>query len=315
MSESPAFAFTLFTPTYNRARTLPRVWESLKTQTFRDFEWLVIDDGSTDETESLVAGYLKEAPFPMRYIKQANQHKKVAFNRAVKEARGEVVLYLDSDDGCVPNALERLWWHWQNIPAIEREGFSAITVLCKDEDGKVIGDRFPGGDWIDSTSSEITYRWKVRGEKWGFHRTDVLRQYPFPEDVRGYVPESYVWMQIDHRYKTRFVNESLRLYYRDQNDSLMTTGAKDPRPSADGGVLGGSLELRESVRWFWHDPKQLFKLAANQVRLAQHSTLPHARLKQMLWNDQPPAARLLLIAAAPVGLAVYFLDRWRLRKT
>jgi glycosyltransferase involved in cell wall biosynthesis len=315
MPESAAFAFTLFTPTYNRARTLPRVWESLKKQTFRDFEWLVIDDGSTDGTEELVAGYLREAPFPIRYIKQANQHKKVAFNRAVKEARGELVLYLDSDDGCVPEALERLWWHWQNIPADQRQGFSAITVLCKDEDGNIIGDRFPGGEWVDSTSSEITHRWKVRGEKWGFHRTDVLRQFPFPEDVRGYVPECYVWMQVDHQYKTRFVNEPLRLYYRDQDDSLMTTGAKDPRPSADGGLLGSAVELRECIRWFRYDARQLCKLAANMVRLALHSTLPRERIWRAMWTDQPLAARLLLLAVAPVGLAVYCLDRWRLRAT
>ena len=313
MPDLPVFAFTMFTPTYNRAGTLPRVWESLKSQTFRNFEWLIIDDGSTDHTEALVAEYLAEMPFPIRYIKQANQHKKVAFNRAVKEARGEVVLYLDSDDGCVPEALERLWWHWQNIPAAEKQDFSAVTVLCKDEAGNIVGDRFPGGEWVDSTSGEITYRWKVGGEKWGFHRTDVLRQFPFPEDVRGYVPEGYVWMQIDRQYKTRFVNEPLRLYYRDQGDSLMTMGAKDPRTSADGEVVGAAMELQQCVQWFKHAPGRLCKLAANLVRLGLHSKLSPERLKRVLWTDQPWSARLLLLTAAPLGVAVYLLDRWRLR--
>ena len=313
MPDPPTFAFTVFTPTYNRARTLPRVWESLKSQTFRDFEWLVIDDGSTDDTEALVAGYLREAPFSIRYIKQTNQHKKAAFNRAAKEAQGEVLLCFDSDDGCLPTALERFWWHWQNIPAAEREGFSAVTVLCQDEAGNVIGDRFPGGEWIDSTSAEITHRWKVRGEKWGFHRTEVLRQLPFPEDIRGYVPEGYIWMQIDHRFKTRFVNEPLRLYYRDQSDSLITTVGSDPRPGADGGVLGAAVELRECVKWFRYDPKQLCKLAANMVRLGLHSTLPSERKWRATWTDQPLAGKLLVLALAPVGVAVYALDRWRLR--
>lgn len=304
--------FTVFTPTYNRARTLHRVWESVRVQTFREFEWLVVDDGSTDNTRELVEGWAKEATFPVRYIWQPNQHKKVAFNRAVKEARGELIIALDSDDTCVPEALERLWWHWNQIPAAEREGFAAVTALCMDEEGRRIGDPFPGGEWIDSTGTEIQHRWKVRGEKWGFQRISVMRELPFPEDLPGLVPEGYVWSQVDQKYRTRFINEMLRVYYRDQEDSLITGQRRNPAKDANGAVLCEANELSVGIRWFWHDPFVLARKAANLVRITLHCTLPRSRLAP-LWAKQPWGARLLLLLTSPVGVGVWLMDRWRHR--
>ena len=313
MSDSPtAPAFTVFTPTYNRAQTLHRVWESVKAQTFRDFEWLVVDDGSTDNTKDLVEGWAREADFPVRYIWQPNQHKKVAFNRAVQEAKAPLIMALDSDDTCVPQALERFWWHWNNIPEAERSQFTAVTALCMDEEGKMVGDRFPGGDWIDSSGTEISYRWRVRGEKWGFQRTDVLKLYPFPEDEPGLIPEGYVWSQLDQAYKTRFVNEMLRIYYRDQADSLITVQTANPARQANGPVLAEFNELRVAIRWFWHDPMTLSKKAANLVRMILHCTLPKQKLLQ-LWGQQPLGSKVLLALTSPVGALVWARDRWRHR--
>ncbi len=307
---APSPIFTVFTPTYNRARTLHRVWESLRAQTFKQFEWLVIDDGSTDNTGELVESWAREADFPVRYVWQANQHKKVAFNRAVKEARAELIMALDSDDSCVPEALERLWWHWNNIPEAERDQFTAVTVLCMDDAGNLTGDRFPGGDWIDSTGTEIAHRWKVRGEKWGFQRTQILKQFPFPEDEPGLVPEGYVWSQLDRHYKTRFVNEMLRVYYRDQGDSLITNTGSNPASHANGQVLAEFGELGMGVRWFWHDPVKLTRKAANLARLILHCTLSREKLEG-LWDTLPAGARALLLAASPAGAAVWARDRWR----
>lgn len=210
------YSFTVFTPTYNRAHVLPRVYNSLESQTYRDFEWLVVDDGSTDDTRSLIDSYSRKATFPIRYIYQHNAHKKTAFNRGVRESGGELFLTLDSDDECVPKALERLWWHWMNIPAGERARFSAVTALCLGENAHTVGTHFPakeGQDWIDSNSLELHYRYHVQGEKWGFHRTNVLKEFPFPENVHGLVPEGVVWSVISRHYRTRYVNKALRIYH------------------------------------------------------------------------------------------------------
>src|SRR6266705_680676 len=148
------YTFTVFTPTYNHAYTLHRVYESLCVQTYRNFEWLVVDDGSSDDTRKLIDTWEQQARFPLRYIYQPNQGKHVAFNRGVREARGELFLCLDSDDGCVPKALERLKYHWDQIPFSQRHRFSAVTALCIDELGGLHGSRFPQ-DITDSDSLEI----------------------------------------------------------------------------------------------------------------------------------------------------------------
>jgi len=110
------YRFTVFTPTSNRAHTLSRVYESLKRQTFRDFEWLIVDDGSTDNTREVVEGWQREKLFIIRYFWQKNAHKKVAFNRGVLEADGKFFITLDSDDEALPEALDILDRHWCNIP-------------------------------------------------------------------------------------------------------------------------------------------------------------------------------------------------------
>ena len=97
--------------------------------------------------------------------------KKVAHNYAVKLAQGEFFLTFDSDDRCVPQALERFNYHWLQIPLAIRDEFSAVTALCINENNELIGDYFPCDDWIDSNTLDIAYKFRVRGEKWGFHRT------------------------------------------------------------------------------------------------------------------------------------------------
>lgn len=127
----------------------------------------MVDDGSTDDTKSLLMQWRTDADFPLRYLYQPNQGKHVAYNRAVRVARGRFFLTIDSDDSCVPNALARLRHYWEMIPTDQRCSFSDVTVLCKDERGAVVGDMFPT-HITDSDYLDCYYRLKVRGDKWGF---------------------------------------------------------------------------------------------------------------------------------------------------
>ena len=124
-----AYTFTVFTATYNRAHTLHRVWESLCVQTFRDFEWLIIDDGSTDGTEAIVRAWQAEADFDIRYMWKPNEGKHTAYNVAIQCAQGRFFIPFDSDDECVPDALERLNAIWESIPQ-ERRTSSLLCVFC-----------------------------------------------------------------------------------------------------------------------------------------------------------------------------------------
>jgi glycosyltransferase involved in cell wall biosynthesis len=297
-----SYRFTVFTPTYNRAHTLLRVYESLKHQTFRDFEWLIVDDGSTDNTKELVEVWQKENPFPIRYFWQKNAHKKVAFNRGVKEARGELFICWDSDDAALPEALEIFNRHWRNIPEAERDGFSAVWCLCLDERGNIIGNKFPE-DTFDSNMLEIVHRYKVTGEKWGAQRTDVLRQFPYPENVQGHVPESVVWSAIARKYKTRFINDALRIYYI-ETDSIMQTAAAGK--NADGLALWPREELCNNLQWFCYNPKWFLKMAANYTRFHLHLQKNNANKRWVLHGFFP---RLLVVLMYPIGQLLYMLDK------
>src|SRR5215831_18669122 len=104
--------FTVFTPVFNRRHTLGRVFESLRAQTIRDFEWVVVDDGSTDGVSDLLSEYERTADFPVRVVRQVNAGKHAAWNRGVALARGELFLPADSDDRFVPETLERFRDLW-----------------------------------------------------------------------------------------------------------------------------------------------------------------------------------------------------------
>lgn len=307
MSPSSAYAFTVFTPTYNRADTLTRVFDSLQRQTFRDFEWLIVDDGSTDATQTLAEQFKRGAHFPVRYIRQdVNSGKHVAFNRGVREAAGELFLTLDSDDGCVPDALARLMFHWESIPAYSRDQFSAVTSLCMDEAGRVVGDRFPENVW-DSDSIELEYRFRVKGEKWGFQRTSVLRAHPFPEPpgVR-FVPESVVWLSIARRYRTRFINECLRIYYADapirERLGTLSVGTALGRRIFHAMILNDYRDVRyvsSRVR------------AKSTINFGRYSFLCGLGLRTQLREIRGVPAKALLVFCSPAALMMSLKDRWR----
>jgi glycosyltransferase involved in cell wall biosynthesis len=217
--------FTVFTPTFNRAHTLHRVRDSLARQTLADFEWLIVDDGSSDGTESLVASWIEQGGLNIRYIRQSNRGKHRAFNAGVASARGELFLPLDSDDACVADALERFASSWAAIPEAQRAQFSGITCLCVTEGGDLVGGPLPA-EVIDGRWYEVIERLGRAGEMWGFHRTSVLREFPFPDfEGERFIPEGVVWNRIARGHLMRFINVGLRTYF-DSTDSLSRSMAR-----------------------------------------------------------------------------------------
>ncbi len=300
-------SFTVFTPTHNRAHTLPRVHDSLCKQTCRDFEWLIVDDGSTDGTRDLVNGWQRSS-FPIRYIHQENRGKHVAFNQGVASARGQFFLSVDSDDSFSPQALERFQWHWEQIPPDVRRGFVGVTALCADQFGQLAGTRFPR-DVIDSDSNEIRYRYGVTGDKWGFQRVEVLRRYPFPE-VPGtsFVPENIVWQAIARSYKTRYVNEVLHTYWKSGSSGaqLSTSGISTPG-LADSLALAQRHILNNDLKWFRYAPLQFLRSGAYYSRFSFASRVGVLDQRRRL----SPPAQILWAVTLPLGLAAAALDRAR----
>lgn len=302
------YLFTVLTPTYNRAHTLERAYLSLRDQTFQDFEWVVVDDGSTDNTRQLIEAWQQEARFPIRYVWQENQHKKTAFNHGVQLARGEWIVALDSDDSLDVNALHSMAAIWHDIPVDARPSFVAITGLCARPDGKVVGDMYPK-DVFDSNALDITFRYDIRGEKFGCLRTEILRNFPFPEDVPGFVPESLVWRAMARAgYQIRFVNQVFRVYY-DSADSLSRQG-KESQQHALGLWLLAQDMVVECLPWLRYRPLAFLMAAARYTRFSLH--LRHAGQAYPLGRGLKGwKSRLLVALMWPMGVLLYARDRIR----
>lgn len=165
---------TIFTPTYNRSSLLNRVYQSLLRQTSFDFEWLIIDDGSTDDTKEVIEPCLSNSTFPVRYYKKKNGGKHTAHNFAVKMAQGDYFMCLDSDDQLADDAVKLL------IDCIEKclpgDGIIAYKI---DGNGRLLSDEFPNGLSFTNTV-DLTMKYRCNGEFTIIYPTDILRRYLFP---------------------------------------------------------------------------------------------------------------------------------------
>lgn len=186
---------TVFTPTYNRASLLGKTYESLKSQTCKDFEWLIIDDGSIDNTRSLIDSFIKENKIDIRYIYQENGGKQRAINKGSELAKGELFFIVDSDDFIVPDAIERIQQEWESV---QKKNEYAGLCFRKVRIGslQLLGSPFPY-PVFDSNSLDLAYHYHIYADKAEVFRTEVLRTFPFPEfEGENFVPEALIWYRI-----------------------------------------------------------------------------------------------------------------------
>lgn len=202
---------TIFTPTYNRAYRLPNLYKSLQEQTCKDFEWLVVDDGSTDNTSELFEKWQTEDnSFPIRYFKQPNGGKHRAINHGVKEAKGEYFFIVDSDDVLTNDAVEQIT---RLVPeANASPEICGMCFRCKNiRTDEIIGSPFPN-DGMLASSLEWVYKYKIDGDKSEVVNTAILRRYPFPEfEGENFVPEALIWNRIADSYRMICKNEGIYL--------------------------------------------------------------------------------------------------------
>jgi glycosyltransferase involved in cell wall biosynthesis len=292
---------TVITPTYNRSRVLRRLYESLCRQTSQSFEWLVIDDGSTDETPQLLAAWTRHAPFPLRWVREANAGKHIALNAAYERIATPYVAMMDSDDWYTDDGLEVLVRHWDAIPGAQRHEFASVEGTTVYPDGTPTMARFPS-DVFDCDALTMTTRYGLRGDTMGMFRTDVLISYPFPE-YEGYVIEGLVWNRIAARYRTRFVNEVVA-FKEYQPDGLSDWTAAKVISAAR-----GFRQFNEELLWspIRLPMAQRLRAYANFVRFSSHTRL------SFRCQARSCPRRTLWLATAPVGIALAHRDRWRAR--
>lgn len=264
---------TIFTPTYNRAHTLVRTYKSLCQQNCKDFIWLIIDDGSTDNTKDLVDKWKENNNgFDIQYIYKENGGMHTAHNVAYENIQTELNMCIDSDDCLAENAIDKILSCWENH---EHDGIAGIIGLDSDLNGKLIGTDLSG---LKKTTVSGYYFKGGRGDKKLVYRTDIISKYPQYPIFKGekYVGLSYKYILIDQDYEMLVLNEVLcnveyqedgssksmwkqyynnpkgfaflRKFYMEYNVSLMRNLIDATHYVSSSSLAGNKHYLRESPR-------------------------------------------------------------------
>ncbi|WP_312090340.1 glycosyltransferase family 2 protein [Chryseobacterium sp.] len=198
--------FTIFTPAYNRGYIIENLYQSLLKQSFRDFEWLIVDDGSTDNTEALIQSFIAENKLNIRYFKQKNQGKHIAINSGLKEARGFYFFTVDSDDFLPNDSLEILQQESNNI----KKGNNAGLIGLKSYTNHQIIKRSFDGQQMECSSLDFTYKYGYNEEMAVCIKTSIAQQFPFPViEGEKFCPESLVLNRISQNYTFYYFGRSI----------------------------------------------------------------------------------------------------------
>ena len=203
------YNLTIFTPTYNRINTLPRLYRSLCRQTDKSFQWLIIDDGSTDNTAILVKEWMRSSDFSITYCYQQNQGKMAAYNYALKKTTSELFFCVDSDDYLVDDAVRLINekasdYHFLN------KNIAGIVAYKGNDKGNLTGSTFPAG--IQTSELRNLYKSGFTGETSLIFKTNIAKKYTFPIiATEKFVSEMYVYNQIDDTYLLMIFPEVLTI--------------------------------------------------------------------------------------------------------
>lgn len=233
---------TIFTSTYNRRQLIERLYQSLLFQTQKNFEWLVVDDGSTDDTEIFFESLLSEQqPFSILYIKQENGGKHRAINNGIKKASGELFFIVDSDDYITENAIEKIN-HWATT-LDDSHKWAGIAGLRGQTKNRVLGQHNSLYKYIDTKNSERR-KFNLLGDKAEIYFTEILKKYPFPEiPGENFISEEIVWNAIARDgYYLRWFNEII--YICDYLDGGLTKDNTKDKSNPQGRLLWAKGQLK-----------------------------------------------------------------------
>ena len=293
--------FSVLIPTYNRARLVVRALDSVATQSFRDFETVVIDDGSSDGTLSAVRRWSKRTGLPVTSIWKPNGGAHSAYNLGVHHARGAYIVVLGSDDQLLPDALQKMANAWASIPALQRQAYCAVLGHGLHwQSRRLVGDPYPRDVW-DSDFLQMKQHWGISGDKPGAYRRDLLLKHPFPVfEGERFMRESYVIKRLAQQYRTRFVNESFQ-FFEYQRDGLSASVRRLRVTSPRGMALCYRDEANRHTVGF--STAQRFDAHLQYVR---HACNAGIALREQ-WK-QIESHRWLLLAL-PFGLLKHWRDR------
>lgn len=286
---------TIITPTYNRAYIIDKAYKSLLSQTNKNFEWIVVDDGSYDNTKDLINNYIKENKITIKYFYQKNSGKHIALNTGIEYAEGELLIILDSDDILTDNAIERIYFYhnkYKNNKKICGYSFLKLFPDCKPIESSLKENEI--------ISNHISFRYNQNhpGDMEEVFKTNILKKYPFPKfKNERFLSETIVWNKIAFDYDTVYINEGI--YIADYiNDGLSKNFLKV--------VYNNPIGASENANMFLNKNFKLIIRIKNAILYDGYSLISKKKIRLII-NDSN--SKILSLFLLPFGyLFKFFLQ-------
>jgi len=302
----PLVVVSVLTPTWNRSPYLPRVCEGLRAQTFKHFEWIVANDGSTDDTIDVVTQLSCNCDFPVTLMSASVRVGKTRMdNLAVQNASGQFIVWCDSDDWLFPESLNILMQTWNSIPSSDREQFAGVTALCESNTG-VLDNVFPDDPYTDVKWNTVFL--KMKYDLVLFCRAELLKKTPFLE-VDYLVPETSVWNSIGIL-KTRFIPVALKYINYGSDNCLSWSGLMEYNRGRAYAFARSKTYLSESLR-----TTDLAWRFITYLRYCIHGEVRFDKAVSMWGGGLATVLGALLAAPIAVMLAIKDRAQGKVRKT
>ncbi len=284
---------TVFTPVYNREKLIKRLYDSLLKQRFKDFEWLIIDDGSTDKTAEVIKNIIQEKKLDIKYYYKKNGGKHTAYNLGIEKAIGELFVIVDSDDIVLENGFSEIIKKWDSLE--NRNKLLGISGIDLTSDFEVIGGKYPEDCFLCS-HLEMREIYKVKGDKTEIFRTNLLKGIFFPIfENEKFLTEAILFEPLYKKYRTYFIN--IPLIIRDYQKNGLSDNSLKLRT---GNPIGAMEYYKQNIRLCVTKRKRI-KSKINYYRFSQHAKIN--------FNIKEKINFYYLI-----GSFIYLIDKYKLNK-
>lgn len=287
---------TVLTPTFNRGGGLQSLWDSLQKQTVKDFEWLVVDDGSTDGTKDLITQLQEKSDFPIRYIYKSNGGKHTALNVGIQTICSELTFIVDSDDCVTDDAVESILKIHKKYRS--QNNICGYAFLRAFPDGKVNGKKF---DVNEKIGSYIDVR--VNGDDTGADKAEVfkthcLKEFPFPEyPNEKFLGEDLVWVRMARKYEMVHINKAV--YVGNYLEDGLTNNRRKHNIASPVGCMHRAEEFMES------DLKTRYRIKGG-LQYIVYGRFAGVKICDLIRKSRH---KILATVCIPGGLFLY--SRWR----
>ncbi|WP_415944956.1 glycosyltransferase family 2 protein [Selenomonas montiformis] len=288
---------TILTTTYNRAHLLPQVFNSLQKQTVKAFEWLVIDDGSTDST----ADYMQNLPvveFPVQFHRKENGGKHTAMNYSHPFIHGEIVIIVDSDDYLVPDAVETILTDWQRYA--DKSNIGVLSYEKGGQNGKIISERADVPDYYVCDDIHFCVNHRVRGDRAEVVRTEIFKKFPLPaHENEKFMSEGWLWNNIAIKYRTVYIQKVI--YICEYLDMGLTKSGRLLR-------MKSPLNMMENCKSFFQRETCIRVKMKELLLYCVYALCSDLSFKEKITSSNHPIKTLIMM---PFGFLLYIYWRFK----